>query len=217
MHTNSRLLFDKFALPLFQPGLQVLEIGPDELPSTYRRLISTQDIVWHTLDGHDSPELTYPGAGLYSFPIPDGSYDIVLSGQVIEHVAKVWRWMPELARVTKPGGRVVTIAPCSWPYHEAPIDCWRFYPEALKALSEESGLDIEKIFWGSPEMPRFSRALPGRSREKQRRKERVANFVLGLFGFPVEKSFDTICIARKPVSSAALDRGQVSSVQVGSS
>lgn len=197
MHASSELLFTKFALPLFQPGLRVLEIGPDQFPSTYRGLVSAPDIVWHTLDVYDSPELTYPKAGLYSFPIPDGTYDIVLSGQVIEHVAKVWRWMPELARVTRPGGRVITIAPTSWPYHEAPIDCWRLYPEALKALSEESGLGVEQVYWGTLELPFFSRALPGRSRADQRRKERVANFILGLLGFPVEKSFDTICIARK--------------------
>lgn len=61
----------------------------------------------------------------YEFPIPSDSYDIVLSGGVIEHVRKVWVWIREVARVCKIGGLVITVAPASWPYHVAPIDCWR--------------------------------------------------------------------------------------------
>lgn len=201
MHKNSRLLFTKFALPLFQPGLKVLEIGPDGFPSTYQKSVTIENITWHTLDVYDSPRLTYPGAGLYSFPIPDGSYDIVLSDQVIAHVAKIWRWMPELARITKPGGVVVTIAPSSWPYHEAPIDCWRFYPAALRALCEDSGLLVENTFWGTLELPYFSRALPGRSLGHCSAVHRTVFLLLGLLGFPIEKAFDTICIARRPASS----------------
>jgi len=30
----------------------------------------------------------------------------------------------------------------SWPYHEAPVDCWRAYPEGIKALFEDSGFSI---------------------------------------------------------------------------
>ena len=201
VHTNSKLLFQKFAAPIFLPGMRVLEIGPDMVPSTYRRLVETDGIVWHTLDLFDAPDLTYPNAGLYSFPIPDRSYDVVLSGQVIEHVAKIWRWMPELARVTVPGGRVVTIAPVSWPYHEVPIDCWRLYPEAFKALCEESSLAVENLFCGSLELPHFPRAIPGRSPEFQPKFSRLLFYFLGWFGFPVEKAFDTICIARKGAGS----------------
>ena len=42
--------------------------------------------------------------------------------------------MKEVARVVKPDGLVITIAPVSWPYHAAPIDCWRVYPAGLNAL-----------------------------------------------------------------------------------
>src|SRR4051812_38505571 len=113
MHTNSRLLFEKYAAPLFRPGMRVLEVGPDAFPSTYQEQIPEQSLEWHTLDLFDNPRLTYPNSGEYSFPIPDDAYDIVLSGNVIEHVKRPWKWVPELQRITKKGGLVITICPVS--------------------------------------------------------------------------------------------------------
>lgn len=197
MHTNSRLLFEKYALPLLKPGLKVLEIGPDSFPSTYQHLAEGLSLEWHTLDIYDSPHLTYPNSGQYSFAIPDESYDVVLSGQVIEHVKKPWRWIPELARITKAGGLIMTINPVSWIYHEAPVDCWRIYPEGMKALYEDASLTVLFSCWESLETPHFHRYLPGISRECQGRKKRIVYDILGRFGFPVERSYDTVTVGRK--------------------
>ena len=197
MHSNSKLLFEKYAVPLFKPGMKVLEIGPDAFPSTYRRLIPESALEWHTLDLYESPDLTYPKSGEYSFAIPDATYDLVLSGQVIEHVRKPWRWMPEIGRVTKAGGLVVTINPVSWHFHQAPIDCWRIYPDGMKALYEDSSLAVIFSQWESLETPHFHRYLPGVSRESQSRGKRMVYDILGRLGLPVERAYDTITIGRK--------------------
>ncbi len=198
MHTNSKLLFTKYALPLFASASRVLEVGPDSFPTTYRKMVPIDGLVWDTLDIYDSPALTYPKSNLYQFPVADNAYDVVISGQVIEHVDRIWRWFPELARVTKPGGLVITINPVSWPYHEAPLDCWRIFPSGMKALCEESGLIVESCHFESLELPHFPRALPGRSPEFQPRILRLLFQILGTLRLPVEKAFDTITIARKP-------------------
>ncbi len=190
-------MFEKHALGAFKPGMRVLEIGPGAFPSDYQKTVRC-DVVWHTLDIYDSPALTYSKAPLYQFPIPDGSYDIVLSGQVIEHVSKIWTWMRELARVTRPGGLVITVCPASWPFHEYPIDCWRIFPDGMKALSEECGLVVESSVCESLELPGYKRSIPGRSPEFQHPLARQIFRILGAFGFPVERSFDTITLARKP-------------------
>jgi ubiquinone/menaquinone biosynthesis C-methylase UbiE len=200
MHENSILLFRNHALPCFAAGMKVLEIGPDAFPSTYQRQVTVPNLTWDTLDIFDSPKLTYPKCDVYHFPIPDNHYDIVCSGQVIEHVGKIWRWMAELARITKPGGLVITINPVSWPYHQAPIDCWRIYPEGMKALSEDSGLVVEKSFWGSLESPQIRRhILPGRSLQHQPKIHKFLSPILNRLGGRVEKSFDNITVARKPL------------------
>ena len=197
MHSNSAMLFQKYAKPFFKSGLRVLEIGPDGFPSTYQRLVNDLSLVWDTLDLYESVQLTYSKSDEYSFEIPDASYNIVLSGQVIEHVKKPWIWIKELARVTKPEGLVITINPVSWDYHESPIDCWRIYPEGMKALYQEADLTVLFSTFESMETPRYRRFLPGRSIENQSSKKRIYYRILGEFGLPVERAYDTITIGIK--------------------
>jgi SAM-dependent methyltransferase len=145
MHYNSLLLFHKYVKPLMFGPIRVLEIGPGGIPSIYQRMVTDPRVVWHTLDLASAPhaeKLTYRAENEYAFPIENDAYDIVLSGQVIEHVRRTWVWIREVARVCRPGGRVITIYPINWPYHEAPVDCWRIYPEGMKTLYEEAGLRV---------------------------------------------------------------------------
>jgi SAM-dependent methyltransferase len=199
MHRNSQLLFLKYAKEFFRPGIRILEIGPDGFPSTYQTLLGHDSQPWDTLDIYRDARLTYTAPSEYSFPVPDNAYDLVVSGQVIEHVRKIWVWMKEVARVCKPGGIVITVNPVSWPYHEAPIDCWRMYPEGMQALYDEAGLEVILSEWGSLEETHFRRRLPGVSLEWRSKWLRLAYRVLGRFGFPVECAFDTITIGKKVV------------------
>jgi SAM-dependent methyltransferase len=176
--------------------MRVLEIGPDAVPSTYQRAVGDGSIVWHTLDMRDDPSLTYRASSEYEFSVESASYDIVLSGQVIEHVRQVWKWIQELARVCKAGGLVVTINPVSWPYHEAPIDCWRIFPEGMKALYEYASLETKLSCCESLEAT-GRRHIPGRSAEWQTQRMRLAYRCLGMLGFPVECAYDTITIGIK--------------------
>jgi len=151
MHLNSKLLFEKYAKYLFKPGMRVLEIGPDGFPSTYRKIVNDNKIEWETLDMYVSEKLTYSSTSEYQFPIPSDTFDIILSGQVIEHVRKIWLWIKEVARVCRPGGLVVTVNPVSWQFHEFPVDCWRIYPEGMKALYEDAGLVMKMSHFDSLE------------------------------------------------------------------
>jgi SAM-dependent methyltransferase len=47
-------------------------------------------------------------------PFAAGSFDLVLSNEVIEHVADDARYAAEMARVTRRGGRIVVFAPNRW-------------------------------------------------------------------------------------------------------
>jgi hypothetical protein len=123
----------------------------------------------------------------------------VIAGQVIEHVRRVWVWMRELARICKAGGHVIVINPVSWPYHEAPIDCWRIYPEGMKALCDEAELEVVLSRWESLEATEYPVHIPGRSFPKESAASSMAAIyrALGKAGFPVERAYDTITIARK--------------------
>jgi SAM-dependent methyltransferase len=205
MHKNSRLLFQKYARGFFAPGMRVLEIGPDRDPSTYHRLAGEAFAAWDTLDfaARTDVPLTYRTESEYEFPVPGDSYDIVFSAQVIEHVRKIWRWMPELARICRPGGLVITLNPVSWHYHESPVDCWRIYPEGMRALSEDAGLEMVLSEWESVEMERLNRRAPRLLRKQQvfQRISGVLGMANALLRFPVEGAYDTITVARKPQRS----------------
>lgn len=197
MHLNSQLLFSKFAVPYFQPSMKVLEIGPDCIPSTLQSTEGLPDLKWETIDLYDAPELTYKANSEYEFPCESETFDIVVSANVAEHVREVWTWMRELARVCKKGGLVITINPVSFPYHEAPVDCFRIYPEGMKAIYKNAGLFVEISTFDSLELPNYHRRLPGLSINKQSFGRRTAWKLLGLLGMPVECAFDTITIGRK--------------------
>lgn len=146
MHRNCELIFRKYAMQHFRPNMRVLEIGPNGFPTRFQTLVNDPSIKWETIDVADAPNsagLTYKSTDGYTFPIADDRFDVVISANVIEHVRTVWRWMREVARVCKPGGMVITLNPVNWPYHEAPVDCWRIYPEGMRALYEEAGLSVE--------------------------------------------------------------------------
>jgi SAM-dependent methyltransferase len=44
-------------------------------------------------------------------PLEDNSFDVVWSSEVIEHVADTARWMSEVRRVLRPGGRLLLTTP----------------------------------------------------------------------------------------------------------
>ncbi len=207
MHRNSMLLFNKYAKSYFPQQASVLEIGA-RIPSEYYKALERSDLNWKYLDiggaglSADSLEmdrtvkLDYAAIDEYTFPIEDNSFDVVISGQVLEHVRKVWVWMKEVARVTKPGGYVITINPVSWPYHEAPVDCWRIYPEGMKALYDDAGLDVDISVYECLEV-NAKRIIPGAGRDSQNARRLTAMNIAGALGWPVEASVDIITIGKK--------------------
>jgi SAM-dependent methyltransferase len=195
MHLNSMLLYKKYVVPLLKPEQRLLEVGPNALPmSDYRKAAPNGPRAWETVDLYADPGLTFTATSEYCFPVPDNTFDVVLSGQVLEHVRKPWIWMKELARVCRPGGCVITINPVSWPYHEAPVDCWRVYPEGHRALAEEAGLTVEMATFECLELPGYKRKRYGMSHAPRPWWKIALRNALHL---SFEGAMDTICIARK--------------------
>jgi SAM-dependent methyltransferase len=208
MHLNSILLFKKHVLPRIVSGMRILEIGPDKIPSTLQKLVEESlpagaAVTWETLDMASRPGVTYGGTDEYSFPISDATFDIVIAVQVIEHVRKVWLWVPEVSRVCKKDGLAAFIGPISWPYHEAPVDCWRIFPDGMKALCEESRLEIlvsqEEALEVAEhrELLGYGRTYPGVSCSNMRVSGRIKNIIRRLLLQPIPFANDVITVARK--------------------
>jgi SAM-dependent methyltransferase len=201
MHGNTRKLFKKYAKQYFQPNMCVLEVGAGTEPqASIQRIVGDASICWETAGIDPSCPTTYIGTE-YSYPIDSDRADIVVATNVLEHVRKPWVWIKELARICKPGGYVITINPVSWPYHEHPIDCWRAYPEGMKALYEDAGLSVITSRCESLENTNLRRHVPGRSLgniyDKGGWKTKALTKTLETLRLPVERPYDTVTIGQK--------------------
>jgi len=79
----------------------------------------------------------------YRLPLRANSVDVVVSGQTFEHIPFVWVSMIEIARVLRPGGHAFVTAPSRGHVHGGQ-DCWRFYPDGMRALAAWSGLELRE-------------------------------------------------------------------------
>lgn len=109
-------------------------------PGNYREVFSDRRFDYLVADSRpgSGAALALDDAG--RFPLADGSMDIVIAGQVLERTECFWKLLDELVRVTHPDGLLVVIASSGGPARPAPVDCWRFYPDAIPALARYAGV-----------------------------------------------------------------------------
>lgn len=84
--------------------------------------------------------------------VPDGSYDAVFCGGVLEHVDDCHAAVRECARILRPGGIFLVGVPFAQRLHRAPQDFWRFTRHGVEYLLR--AFDIEAIEAIGPD-PRF--------------------------------------------------------------
>ena len=77
----------------------------------------------------------------YKIPLPANSVDVVVSGQVFEHIPFFWASFLELARILRPGGLIFLTVPSRGHTHDV-YDCWRIYPDGLRAFAAMSRLEL---------------------------------------------------------------------------
>jgi SAM-dependent methyltransferase len=79
-----------------------------------------------------------PGAAIvcdaHYLPFMTGSFDLILSTEVLEHTLEPQRIVDEIRRVLRPGGRVLLTTRFIFPLHDVPGDYYRFTNYALAHL-----------------------------------------------------------------------------------
>ncbi len=159
MHASSLSNMKRFVAthlaPFMESSLSIADVGAMDVNGSYKPLFEQPNWQYVGLDLEAGPNVDIALNSAYSWPIGDNSFDVVVSGQALEHVEFVWQTVQEVARILKPGGLCCLIAPSAGPEHRFPVDCWRIYPDGMRALAKFAQLDVLEVYsqWDKEQHP----------------------------------------------------------------
>lgn len=153
MHSSSLVNMKKFVDKYMDVNIsyKILDLGSQvvhgDINGSYRQYF-------------EKPKWTYEGADLISGNnvdivlqepyrwknIKSKTYDCVVCGQMFEHNEYFWLTMLEIKRILKSDGLCCIIAPSGGPEHKYPVDCYRFYPDGLKAVAKYVGMESLEVY-----------------------------------------------------------------------
>lgn len=126
--------------------LTVLDVGGADCNGGYAELFQPPRFDYRTADIDGTADVDFLMTSPDIIPAEDGAFDIVISGQMLEHAEFFWQVFEEMARVLANDGLLFLIAPSAGPIHKFPVDCYRFYPDAYRALAKLAGLELVAVF-----------------------------------------------------------------------
>jgi hypothetical protein len=127
-------------------GITVLDVGGANVNGSYREIFDHPKVRYVAADLADGNGVDLVLSDPYHLPMPDNSVDVVISGQMLEHCDFFWLTFAEMVRVSKVDGVIILIAPSSGPIHRYPVDCYRFYPDAYRALAKHAGCHLLEVW-----------------------------------------------------------------------
>jgi SAM-dependent methyltransferase len=147
MHPSSfdkmRAFAEKYMTARRAEPLIILDLGSQDFNGSYRPLFAQPPWRYRGLDMAAGKNVDVVLRDPYRWrEIKSASADMIISGQTFEHTEFFWLTMREIARALKPGGLCCIIAPSAGDEHRYPVDCWRFYPDGLRAAARYAGLEI---------------------------------------------------------------------------
>jgi 2-polyprenyl-3-methyl-5-hydroxy-6-metoxy-1,4-benzoquinol methylase len=182
------IMFRDMVLPLLKKEHFLLDVGAgrgamEEM--NFRDLVTSAEGIDVDSAIHQNPFLhkayVYDGGAMHG--LTDARFDVVVSNNVLEHVDEPDKFFAEIARVTKPGGIIVTKTPNRWHYMPlfasiTPTSFHKFYNllrgrdyrdtfptryrintrSAQRAMAEKNGLEVTyiKVVEGRPEYLRLA-------------------------------------------------------------
>ncbi|MBK7169031.1 MAG: methyltransferase domain-containing protein [Gammaproteobacteria bacterium] len=130
-------------------ALEIVDLGARNVDGmrTYRRFFDAPAWRYRGLDIEPGPNVDLVVADPYRWDgLPESSIDVLISGQTLEHVEFPWLTMEQIARVLRGGGVACLVVPSAGPEHRHPVDCWRFYPDGMRALARHAALAVVEVF-----------------------------------------------------------------------
>lgn len=142
---NAERFYDSYVKPL--GAVTVVEIGSQDVNGSIRQYFP-EPIKYIGVDFADANGVDLVLSDPYKLPFSDGEIDVVVCSSCLEHSEFFWLTFMEMMRVLKPDGLCFINVPSNGPVHGYPVDCWRFYPDAGRALerwANRNGFDVAML------------------------------------------------------------------------
>jgi SAM-dependent methyltransferase len=144
---NMERFRDKYLSASVGKPLKILDLGSTEMGACYRPIFQKPGWNYVGVDLSPGPNVDLILKKPYDWrEVQSESVDLLISGQVLEHVEFFWITALEISRVLRPGGTACLIAPSSGPEHRYPVDCWRFYPDGMRAFAKFARLECVEVY-----------------------------------------------------------------------
>jgi SAM-dependent methyltransferase len=115
---------------------RLLDVGCGQKP--YEPLFAPYVSAYVGVDPVDNPRAELKGT-VEDLPVEDGTFEVVLCSQVLEHCDDPARAISELHRATAPGGRLLLSTHGVQVYHPSPTDYWRWTHAGLEKVLRDNG------------------------------------------------------------------------------
>jgi len=143
-------------------GSRVLDVGAGSAP--YRALFSQCEYKTQDFSRLETTQLRHGSYGQIDFvcdatsiPVTDGSFDVVLCTEVLEHVPEPIAVVREFARILVAGGRIILTAPLGSGIHQEPYHYYGGYtPYWYQRFLGEVGFDDIAIVANDGTLRHFS-------------------------------------------------------------
>lgn len=138
---------ERYLAGMEKHSLRIVDLGSQDVNGSYRPLFDVQDWHYTGLDLSAGRNVDLVLTQSYRWHgIRSASIDVCISGQALEHIPYFWLTALEIARVLKPDGLCCIIAPSAGYEHRYPVDCWRFYPDGMRAFADYARLRVEEAY-----------------------------------------------------------------------
>lgn len=167
-HPHVISFFGRYVKPLVRSGMHIANLGSARgevlglLQTTAKKefydFLAKHDVQYSKIDMEQvsgESNIIANAEDLHGV-IGNGSQDIVMAVELLEHTERPWRVVSEMTRICKPGGYIFISVPAfDFPKHEYPIDLWRIGPQTLTSLFSSPGYAVLQLETaGDPDRPR---------------------------------------------------------------
>ncbi|MHA2366120.1 MAG: class I SAM-dependent methyltransferase [Candidatus Hodarchaeales archaeon] len=142
MHKSSLQMIENFLIGYGNENETVLDIGSCDINGNMRKMVKDMGMKYTGIDVCKGPNVDIVVEDPYDWKEIKDKYDLIVSANVFEHIEFPWLTMKEIEKHMKIGSFCLILAPSRGPEHKFPVDCWRFYPDGMKALAKWVDLKV---------------------------------------------------------------------------